>query len=79
MLNTDLSVFPGKKVLVRCVKLLKPYSQKNVADDEDDDDEEDDDDSGAGRRGTPAVGRIMEMDILSQAYQFGRSKDFTHL
>ncbi|XP_034542767.1 general transcription factor 3C polypeptide 1 [Notolabrus celidotus] len=59
----------GKKVMVRCLKLLKPYSKKNVTDDDDDDDEDDEDDSGARRRATPAQGRIMETDILSQAYQ----------
>ncbi|XP_074545488.1 general transcription factor 3C polypeptide 1 [Halichoeres trimaculatus] len=58
----------GKKVLVRCVKLLKPFSKRNVADDDDDEDEDDEDESG-GRRAAHVVGRIMEMDILSQAYQ----------
>ncbi|CAJ1053996.1 general transcription factor 3C polypeptide 1 [Xyrichtys novacula] len=59
----------GKKVQVRCVKLLKPYSKKNVTDDEDDEDDDEDDDSGARRKGIPAEGRIMERDMLSQAYE----------
>lgn len=54
---------------VRCVKLLKPYSKKSVDDDDDDDDE---DYTGEGRAIAP-VGRIMEHDILSQAYHVGRS------
>uniref|UniRef100_A0A3Q3EXZ0 Uncharacterized protein n=1 Tax=Labrus bergylta TaxID=56723 RepID=A0A3Q3EXZ0_9LABR len=59
----------GKKVHVRCLKLLKPYSKKGVADDDDDEDDEEDNDSGSRRRGLPVEGRIMETDILSQAYQ----------
>ncbi|CAB1430020.1 unnamed protein product [Pleuronectes platessa] len=58
----------GTKVLVRCLKLLKPYSQKGVPDDDDDDDEDEEDDSGTRRRGYPACGRLMEKDVLSQAY-----------
>uniref|UniRef100_A0A8D3CNZ2 B-block binding subunit of TFIIIC domain-containing protein n=1 Tax=Scophthalmus maximus TaxID=52904 RepID=A0A8D3CNZ2_SCOMX len=57
----------GNKVQVRCLRLLKPYTKKGVADDDDDDDE--DDDSGARRRRAyPPEGRIMEKDVLSQAY-----------
>lgn len=56
----------GSKVQVRCVKLLKPYSKKSV-DDDDDDDEDDEDYTGEGRA-IPPVGRIMEHDVLSQAY-----------
>uniref|UniRef100_UPI0037E74EBE general transcription factor 3C polypeptide 1 n=1 Tax=Semicossyphus pulcher TaxID=241346 RepID=UPI0037E74EBE len=59
----------GKKVLVRCLKLLKPYLRKGVADDDDDEEEEEEDNTGARRRAVPAEGRIMENDILSQAYQ----------
>nr|XP_019958712.1 PREDICTED: general transcription factor 3C polypeptide 1 [Paralichthys olivaceus] len=58
----------GNKVLVRCVKLLKPYSKKGVPDDDDDDDEDEEDDSGTRRRAFPPSGRIMEKDVLSQAY-----------
>ncbi|KAM4584504.1 general transcription factor 3C polypeptide 1 isoform 2-T2 [Odontesthes bonariensis] len=60
----------GSKVLVRCVKLLKPYAKKGVADDDDDDDEdeEEEDYSGARRRADPSEGRLMERDIIMQAY-----------
>ncbi|XP_056265529.1 general transcription factor 3C polypeptide 1-like isoform X2 [Pseudoliparis swirei] len=55
----------GDKVLVRCLKLLKPYTKKGVTEDEDDDDEDEDYDN----RTLPSEGRIMEIDTLSQAYQ----------
>ncbi|XP_073327021.1 general transcription factor 3C polypeptide 1 isoform X3 [Pagrus major] len=58
----------GDKVLIRCVKLLKPYTGKSVADDDDDDDDEEDYDNEARRRAVPSEGRIMETDVLSQAY-----------
>ncbi|XP_027139206.1 general transcription factor 3C polypeptide 1 isoform X2 [Larimichthys crocea] len=58
----------GNKVLVRCLKMLKPYTKKGVTDDDDDDDEDEEDGTGARRRGPPAEGRIMETDVLSQAY-----------
>lgn len=57
---------------VRCVKLLKPYSKKSVIDDDDDDDEDDEDYTREGRA-VPPVGRIMEHDVLSQAYHISRS------
>uniref|UniRef100_A0A3B4WXI4 Ral transcription factor IIIC subunit 1 n=1 Tax=Seriola lalandi dorsalis TaxID=1841481 RepID=A0A3B4WXI4_SERLL len=57
----------GNKVLVRCLRLLKPYSRKGVTDD-DDDDEDEEDDSGARRGAFPQEPRIMEKDVLSQAY-----------
>uniref|UniRef100_A0A672YIJ2 Uncharacterized protein n=1 Tax=Sphaeramia orbicularis TaxID=375764 RepID=A0A672YIJ2_9TELE len=56
------------KLLVRCLKMVKPYSKKGVADDDDDDDDEDDDESGARRGPFTPEGRIMERDVLSQAY-----------
>lgn len=62
--------FPGNKVLVRCLRLLKPYTKKGVTDD-DDDDEDDEDDTGARRKAFPPEGRIMEKDVLSQAYHIG--------
>ncbi|XP_035516207.1 general transcription factor 3C polypeptide 1-like isoform X2 [Morone saxatilis] len=58
----------GNKVLVRCLKLLKPYTRKGVTDDDDDEDEEEEDDTGARRRALPSEGRIMEKDVLTQAY-----------
>ncbi|XP_040892530.1 general transcription factor 3C polypeptide 1 [Toxotes jaculatrix] len=57
----------GNKVLVRCLRLLKPYAKKGVTDDDDEDDDEEDD-TGARRRAFPPEGRIMEKDVLSQAY-----------
>uniref|UniRef100_A0A7N8Y830 General transcription factor IIIC subunit 1 n=1 Tax=Mastacembelus armatus TaxID=205130 RepID=A0A7N8Y830_9TELE len=57
----------GNKVLVRCVRLLKPYARKGVTDEDDDDDEDEEDDTGT-RRALPSEGRIMEKDVLSQAY-----------
>uniref|UniRef100_A0A7N6BZB9 B-block binding subunit of TFIIIC domain-containing protein n=1 Tax=Anabas testudineus TaxID=64144 RepID=A0A7N6BZB9_ANATE len=59
----------GRKVRVRCLKLLKQYTRKGVADDDDDDDDDDDEDNGTrGRTAFPSEGRIMEKDVLSQAY-----------
>ncbi|XP_014907115.1 general transcription factor 3C polypeptide 1 isoform X2 [Poecilia latipinna] len=59
----------GSKVLIRCIKLLKPYGKKTPAD-SDDDDEDDDDyaEGGGGGRVLPSEGRIMERDFMSQAY-----------
>uniref|UniRef100_A0AAQ4P112 B-block binding subunit of TFIIIC domain-containing protein n=1 Tax=Gasterosteus aculeatus aculeatus TaxID=481459 RepID=A0AAQ4P112_GASAC len=53
----------GKKVLVRCLKQVKPYAGKGVADDDDEDDDED-----YANRALPLEGRIMETDVLTQAY-----------
>uniref|UniRef100_A0A3B3VBB0 Uncharacterized protein n=1 Tax=Poecilia latipinna TaxID=48699 RepID=A0A3B3VBB0_9TELE len=60
---------PIHKVLIRCIKLLKPYGKKTPAD-SDDDDEDDDDyaEGGGGGRVLPSEGRIMERDFMSQAY-----------
>ncbi|XP_070683568.1 general transcription factor 3C polypeptide 1 [Pempheris klunzingeri] len=58
----------GNKVLVRCLRLLKPYVRKGVADDDDDEDEDEEDDT-AARRDLASEGRIMENDVLSQAYR----------
>lgn len=71
--------FPGHKVLVRCLKLLKPYSKKGVTDvyiEEDEDDEEDYTETG---RALPPEGRIMEQDMLSQAYQIGKQNTHSKL
>lgn len=56
--------------------MLKPYTKKGVTDDDDDDDEDEEDGTGARRRGPPAEGRIMETDVLSQAYHIGRFDHF---
>uniref|UniRef100_A0A1A8EMJ4 General transcription factor IIIC, polypeptide 1, alpha 220kDa n=2 Tax=Nothobranchius korthausae TaxID=1143690 RepID=A0A1A8EMJ4_9TELE len=62
----------GSKVLVRCVKLLKPYTKKSVPEEEEDEDDEDEEDYSGARKGggVPTVGRIMERDMLCQAYDF---------
>ncbi|XP_071360613.1 general transcription factor 3C polypeptide 1 [Trachinotus anak] len=57
----------GNKVHVRCLRLVKPYTRKGITDD-DDDDEDDEDDTGARRGAFPPEGRVMEKDVLSQAY-----------
>ncbi|XP_038823192.1 general transcription factor 3C polypeptide 1-like [Salvelinus namaycush] len=57
----------GTKVVARCLKLIKPYVRKEVVEAEDDDDD-DDDGGGANRKTVPTEGRIMERDLLSQAY-----------
>lgn len=60
---------------MRCLRLLKPYSKKSITEDEieDDNDDDDEDDAEAGRA-LPAEGRIMEQDMLSQAYHIGQHK-----
>nr|XP_057921258.1 general transcription factor 3C polypeptide 1-like [Doryrhamphus excisus] len=61
----------GNKVMVRCVKLLKSYAGgKNAAmeDEDEEEDEEEDDRSTSKRRGRP-TGRIMENDLMLQAYR----------
>lgn len=62
---------PGKKVMVRCLKLLKPYTKKGVTEDDDDEDEDEEDDNGTRGRALPPEGRIMESDVLTQAYHIG--------
>lgn len=69
--------FPGHKVLVRCLKLLKPYSKKGVTDVYIEEDEDDDEDYTETGRALPPEGRIMEQDMLSQAYQIGKQN--THM
>lgn len=68
--------FPGDKVLIRCVKSLKPYSGKSVADEDDDEDDDEDYDNEARRGAVPSQGRIMEVDVMSQAYHIGGSDHF---
>lgn len=72
--------FSGHKVLVRCLRLLKPYSKKSIAEDDMDEDNEDDDEEYAeAGRALPTEGRIMEQDMLSQAYHIGEPKLSWHL
>lgn len=56
----------GNKVHVRCLKLIKPYSKKG--DPVDDDDNNDEEGGGEGSGALCPEGRIMERDVLSQAY-----------
>lgn len=65
-------------MLVRCLRLLKPYTRKGVTDYDEDEDEDDEDYSEAGRA-LPPEGRIMEQDVLSQAYHIGGSDRFARL
>ncbi|XP_054635319.1 general transcription factor 3C polypeptide 1-like [Dunckerocampus dactyliophorus] len=62
----------GNKVMVRCVKLLKSYAggkHASVEDENEDEDDEEDESSASKRRGWPPVGRIMENDLMLQAYR----------
>ncbi|XP_056587821.1 general transcription factor 3C polypeptide 1 [Triplophysa dalaica] len=56
----------GTEVFVRCLKLLKAYRHKDVEEDEDDENEEDGE--GPVKRSALAVPRVIERDMLSQAY-----------
>lgn len=70
-----MRLFSGHKVLVRCLRLLKPYSKKSIAEDDiDEDNDDDDEDYTEAGRALPAEGRIMEQDMLSQAYNIGKQK-----
>ncbi|XP_026121047.1 general transcription factor 3C polypeptide 1 [Carassius auratus] len=57
----------GTEVFVRCLKLVKPYGQKEAEEDEDDENNDEDGDASAKRNvlGEP---RIIERDMLTQAY-----------
>lgn len=66
--------FPGNKVLVRCLRLLKPYSKKGVTEEDMDEDDEEDEDYTEASRPLPPEGRIMEHDMLSQAYHIGKQE-----
>lgn len=63
---------------VRCLRLLKPYTKKGMTD-EDDDEYDDDEDYAETGRAPPPQGRIMEQDVLSQAYHIGRSEHLARL
>lgn len=56
---------------VRCLKLLKAYGQKDVEEEEDDENEEDGE--GPVKRSALAVPRVIERDMLSQAYDIGQT------
>lgn len=60
---------------MRCLRLLKPYSKKSIVEDDiDEDNDDDDEDYTEAGRALPAQGRIMEQDMLSQAYHIGKQK-----
>lgn len=74
-LHGNMHHFSGHKVLVRCLRLLKPYSKKSITEDDiDEDNDDDDEDYTEAGRALPAEGRIMEQDMLSQAYHIGKQK-----
>lgn len=78
-LHLNMHHFPGHKVLVRCLKLLKPYSKKGVTEVYIEEDEDDDEDYTEMGRALPPEGRIMEQDMLSQAYQIGKQNPHSKL
>lgn len=57
---------------VRCLKLVKAYGQKDTEEDEDDENNEEDGD-GPVKRNVLAVPRVIERDMLSQAYDIGQT------
>lgn len=56
---------------VRCLKLVKPYSKKGINEEDEDDDEDEEDEAGVSRRAFASEGRIMEKDVITQAYHMG--------
>ncbi|KAK2909570.1 hypothetical protein Q8A67_005407 [Cirrhinus molitorella] len=58
----------GTDVFVRCLKLLKPYGQKEAEEDEDDDNNDEDGDA-PGKRSVIPEPRVIERDVLTQAYR----------
>ncbi|XP_073716207.1 general transcription factor 3C polypeptide 1 isoform X4 [Misgurnus anguillicaudatus] len=62
----------GTDIFVRCLKLIKPYGQKDVEEDEDDENN-DEDGNGPNKRNVLVVPRIIERDMLSQAYDIVES------
>lgn len=79
-LHRNMHHFSGHKVLVRCLRLLKPYSKKSIAEDDiDEDNDDDDEDYTEAGRALPAEGRIMEQDMLSQAYHIGKHTHSKHI
>uniref|UniRef100_A0A8C2F277 General transcription factor IIIC subunit 1 n=1 Tax=Cyprinus carpio TaxID=7962 RepID=A0A8C2F277_CYPCA len=57
----------GTDVFVRCLKLLKPYGQKEAEEDEDDENNDEDGDASV-KRSVLGEPRIIERDMLTQAY-----------
>ncbi len=67
----------GTDVFVRCLKLLKPYGQKEVEEDDDDENNDEDGDASA-KRSVLVKPRIIERDLLTQAYDIGQILLATH-
>ncbi|CAM4460701.1 unnamed protein product [Leuciscus chuanchicus] len=57
----------GTDVFVRCLKLLKPYGQKEVEEDEDDENNDEEGEASV-KRNVLAEPRFIERDVLTQAY-----------
>ncbi|XP_077094311.1 general transcription factor 3C polypeptide 1 isoform X3 [Siphateles boraxobius] len=57
----------GTDVFVRCLKLLKPYGQKEV-EEEEDDENNDEEGEASVKRNVLAEPRFIERDVLTQAY-----------
>lgn len=62
----------GTDVFVRCLKLLKPYGQKEAEEDEDDENNDEDGDASV-KRSVLGEPRIIERDMLTQAYDIGQT------
>lgn len=62
----------GTDILVRCLKLLKPYKRNQVNDDDDDYENNDEDGDAPVKRNVQAEARDIERDLLAQAYEIGQ-------
>lgn len=59
-------------MFVRCLKLLKPYGQKEAEEEEDDENNDEDGDASV-KRSVLGEPRIIERDMLTQAYDIGQT------
>lgn len=66
----------GTDVFVRCLKLLKPYGQKEVEEEEDDENNDEEGEASA-KRNVLAEPRFIERDVLTQAYDIGQTRHMT--
>lgn len=62
---------------MRCLKLLKPYGQKDVEEEEDDENNDEDGDAPV-KRNVLAEPRVIERDVLTQAYDIGQNALQSH-
>uniref|UniRef100_A0A3B3CHR6 Ral transcription factor IIIC subunit 1 n=1 Tax=Oryzias melastigma TaxID=30732 RepID=A0A3B3CHR6_ORYME len=73
---TEIFVLLGRKVIVRCLRLVKPYSKKGITDViEDDDDNDDEEDAMPGGGELSIEGQVLERDLMSQAYHLGKTHE----